>query len=64
METVHRLTISGAVITHASTTTSDDFDAEWPIPMSSRSQEICSARCLARADFDAALARFDQPTSG
>ena len=63
METVHRLTDLGAVVTHTARGVShEDFDAEWRmIDMFTVDGDLIS-RCemFDEADLDAALARFDE----
>ncbi|WP_246398912.1 BTAD domain-containing putative transcriptional regulator [Mycobacterium vicinigordonae] len=63
VETVHRLTDTGAVVTHvASGTTSMGFEAEWRITVLFMIEGELLSRCemFDEADLDAALARFDE----
>ena len=63
IESVHRLSDVGAVVTHASRGTSqDDFEAEWrQITLFTVEGDLCN-RCeiFDEADLDAALARFEE----
>ncbi|WP_197746535.1 BTAD domain-containing putative transcriptional regulator [Mycobacterium cookii] len=63
IESVHRLSDFGVVVTHASRGTSqDDFEAEWrQITLFTVEGDLCN-RCeiFDEADLDAALARFDE----
>ena len=63
IESVHRLSDLGAVVTHASHGTSpDDFDAEWrQITLFTVEANLCNRlEIFDEADLDAALARFDE----
>ena len=63
IETVHRLSDLGAVVTHRTSGTSHEgFEAEWRGITSRRSTAICinHSELFDEADLDAALARFDE----
>ena len=63
VESVHRLTGLGAIVTHVATGTSrDGFDAEWRVTDIYTVDGDLVNRCemFDEADLDAALARFDQ----
>ncbi|WP_374024430.1 BTAD domain-containing putative transcriptional regulator [Mycobacterium sp. HNNTM2301] len=63
IESVHRLTDLGAVVTNASHETSQEgFDAEWRVVTVGTVQGDMLNRCevFDEADLDAALARFDE----
>jgi hypothetical protein len=63
VETVHRLSDLGALLTEAAHgTTQDGFDAEWrnPLLMTRDGDLISRYEIFDEADLDAALARFDE----
>ncbi|WP_231972758.1 BTAD domain-containing putative transcriptional regulator [Mycobacterium sp. E3305] len=63
IETVHRLTNAGAVITHTGYGTSQDgFDAEWRevVFFTFRGDRVDRCEMFDDVDVDAALARFDE----
>jgi hypothetical protein len=64
VETVHRLSAIGAVVTYAAHGTSQEgFDAEWrAVSMSMVSGDLVDrSEIFDETDLDAALARFDEP---
>jgi len=63
IETVHRLSSFGAVVTHmAHGTSAEGFDAEWRmiLLLTVESDRIKGCELFDEADLDAALARFDE----
>ncbi|WP_374025479.1 BTAD domain-containing putative transcriptional regulator [Mycobacterium sp. HNNTM2301] len=66
IETVHRLTNAGAVITHTGYGTSQDgFDAEWReiVLFTFEDDKVNRCEMFDDADLDSALARFDEITA-
>ncbi|WP_432206456.1 BTAD domain-containing putative transcriptional regulator [Mycobacterium paraffinicum] len=66
IETVHRLTNAGAVITHTAYGTSQDgFDAEWReiVFFTFQGDRVDRCEMFDDVDLDAALARFDEVTA-
>lgn len=67
VETVHRLTENGAVVTHvASGTSAAGFEAEWRISdiFMVEGDLLCRCEMFDEADLDRALAKFDELSRG